>query len=50
MAVLQKLLQIMIGILKAVGKLLYLAIKLILSLFLLVLQMVLVIFYAGSSH
>jgi len=50
MAVLQKLLQIMIGILKAVGKLLYLAIKLILSLFLLVLQMVLVIFHAGSSH
>ena len=50
MAVLQKLLQIMIGILKAEGKLLYLAIKLILSLFLLVLQMVLVIFHAGSSH
>ena len=50
MAVLQKLLQIMIGILKAVGKLLYLAIKLILSLFLLVLQMVLVIFHAGSSY
>ena len=50
MAVLQKLLPIMIGILKAVGKLLYLALKLILSLFLLVLQMVLVIFHAGSSH
>lgn len=50
MAVLQKLLQVIVGIIKAVGKLLYLSMKLVLSLFLLVLQMVLVIFHAGSSR
>lgn len=50
MAVLQKLLQVLVGMIKAVGKLLYLSLKLILSLFLLVVQMILTIFHAGSSR
>lgn len=50
MAVLQKILWVLVGLLKAVGKLLYLAMKLIVCLFLLVLQMVLIMFHAGGSH
>ncbi len=50
MAVLQKILSFIWGILLAVGKLLYLTAKLVLSLFLLVGQLVLVIFHAGGSN
>jgi tryptophan-rich sensory protein len=49
MAVLQKILSFIWGILLVVGKLLYLAAKLVLSLFLLVGQLVLVFFHAGGS-
>lgn len=49
MAVLQRILSFIWGILLAVGKLLYLTARLVMSLFLLVLQLVLVIFHAGSS-
>lgn len=49
MAVLQRILSFICGILLAVGKLLCLTVRLVMSLFLLVLQLVLVIFHAGSS-
>lgn len=49
MAVLQKILSFILGILLAAGKLLCLAVRLVLSLFLLVLQLVLVIFHAGDN-
>ncbi|MFV0527648.1 MAG: hypothetical protein ACK5MN_02855 [Lachnospiraceae bacterium] len=48
MAVLKKVGQVFVGILAAVGKLLYTLVKLTLSLFLLVLQLFLAIFHAGS--
>lgn len=49
MAVLQRILSFIWGILLAVGKLLCLTVRSVMSLFLLVLQLVLVIFHAGSS-
>lgn len=49
MAVLQRIISFIWGILLAVGKLLCLTARLVMSLFLLVLQLVLVIFHAGSS-
>lgn len=49
MAVLQRTLSFIWDILLAVGKLLCLTVRLVMSLFLLVLQLVLVIFHAGSS-
>lgn len=49
MAVLKRILSFFVSILLLVAKLLCLAVRLVLSLFLLVAQMVLVIFHAGSS-
>lgn len=49
MAVLQKILSFIWNILLLAGKLLCLTVRLVLSLFLLALQMVLIIFHAGSS-
>ena len=49
MAVLKRILSFFVSILLLVAKLLCLAVRLVLSLFLLVVQMVLVIFHAGSS-
>ena len=49
MAVLKRILSFFVSILLLVAKLLCLAVRLVLGLFLLVVQMVLVIFHAGSS-
>lgn len=49
MAVLQKILSSILGILLVAGKLLCLTVRLVLSLFLLVLQLVLVTFHAGDN-
>lgn len=49
MEIVKKIWTVIAGILLAVGKLMYLAVKMVLCLFLLVVQMVLAIFHGGSS-